>query len=388
MTEKEYIEPVVSAPWHSPPRTALPLAASGSFFSSVNIAERRADGTVHRRRVELSELRGDLRNRAEQFCVIPPAVAGLSPRHQPGGRSRVLVMGILNLTPDSFHAPSRVRVNASPRLREVTSPRLREVTSPRLREDACQNAARQLEEGADLLDIGGESTRPGSSSVSAEEEWQRLEPVLTALTSLRNTPSIISPVISPVISVDTRKPELFARATAAGAQILNDVSGFAHADALTEAAKCSSSWFVCMHSQGTPRTMQKNPRYQDVVADVHDWFAERLAAMENAGIPRARVILDPGIGFGKTLAHNLALMRSLATFCEFGCPLLVGLSRKSWIQKIDDHPSAQTSEGRLAGSLTATALVAGCGASILRTHDPRPTRQALAVLDGFNMASM
>ena len=348
---QEYLEPIICAPWHTPPPTALPLANSGSFFNTVNLATRASNNTVQRRQIPVTHLTGDLKSRAEQFTQIPPPVANLNSR-------TTLVMSIINLTPDSFHPPSRARTDDIPQLAE-----------------------KHISDGADILDLGAESTRPGAQEITPEQEWRRLQP---ALASLRQTKP------APVISIDTRNPELFAAAANNGAQILNDISGFTRPDALKHAAELVNTrpvWLVCMHSQGTPETMQNDPRYHDVTADIHDWFSARLAAMEIAGIPRQRVILDPGFGFGKTLEHNLALLRNLAAFCNLGCPVLAGLSRKSWIGRIDPHPDAQSPAGRLAGSVSAAVVAAAHGASILRVHDPRETRQALAVLDALRAGS-
>ncbi len=254
---------------------------------------------------------------------------------------RPLIMGVVNVTPDSFSDGGHY-----------------------LRLDAAVDHARRLiDEGADLLDIGGESTRPGAAAVSLDEERRRVLPVLEALASA-GVP----------LSVDTQKPELMRDAVAAGAAMINDVNGFEAADALT--AVCSGNSAICiMHKQGSPQTMQQAPRYGDVVTDVSRYLQERVAAAEAAGIARERIVIDPGFGFGKTLEHNLALLRDLQRVAAPGIPVLAGLSRKSMIGALTGREVGE----RVFGSVAAALLAAQNGAAILRVHDVAATRDALAV---------
>jgi dihydropteroate synthase len=254
---------------------------------------------------------------------------------------RPLVMGVLNVTPDSFSDGGRFLE----------------------RDAAIAHARRMVAEGADIVDVGGESTRPGARPVSEDEELERVLPVLEALREL------------PVpLSVDTRRPRVMREALAAGASMVNDVEALEAPGAL--AAVAASGCGVClMHKKGDPATMQDNPVYADVVAEVKSYLAARIAAAEAAGIARERIVADPGFGFGKTAAHNLELLRRLAEFSELGVPIAVGLSRKSTLGAITGRPAGE----RLAASLAAALLAAQAGATIVRVHDVRETRDALAV---------
>lgn len=251
-------------------------------------------------------------------------------------------MGVLNITPDSFSDGSRY-------------------LAP---EAALKRAAAMIEEGAALIDIGGESTRPGARAVSGSEELDRIMPVLTALVRDFQTP----------VSVDTSKPAVMAEAIRAGAAMINDVRALQEPGAL-EALAAGSTPVCLMHMQGSPATMQQEPHYADVVAEVKSFLACRLQACQAAGIARERLIIDPGFGFGKTLAHNLTLLRHLGAFLDLGVPLLVGLSRKSMLGAILDAPLGE----RLYGGLAAAVIAAWQGAHIIRTHDVKATVQALQV---------
>ena len=263
---------------------------------------------------------------------------------------RPLVMGVLNLTPDSFYAGSRHEQAYA----------------------AIARARELLAEGADLLDIGAESTRPGAQPVPDDEEWRRLAPVLEALRGL--------PV---ALSIDTRRPPTMRRALALGADMINDVSGFIDPQAVAAVAGSSAALCV-MHMAGDPRTMQLDPRYTDVVTDVGGWLGERLAALAAAGVAADRMVLDPGIGFGKRLEHHRALIHGLPRLAAIAGravdpawrpPLLIGLSRKSLIGEL----TGRAPEGRLAGSLAGAIAAVAHGAAIVRVHDVAATRDALAV---------
>jgi dihydropteroate synthase len=261
-----------------------------------------------------------------------------------GGRlldlSRPAVMGILNVTPDSF---SDGGVFLSP-------------------ENAIARALRMAEEGADIIDIGGESTRPGARPVPAREEIERVVPVISALRENTLLP----------LSIDTSKPEVMRAAVAAGAGFINDVRALREQGALAAAADMKVP--VClMHMQGEPRTMQDDPRYADVVREVGDFLKERRDACVKAGIPAARIVIDPGFGFGKTLAHNLELLRGLKKLQSLGAPILAGLSRKSMIGKAIGLPV----ERRLHASVALAVMAVQNGARIVRVHDVGPTVEAL-----------
>jgi dihydropteroate synthase len=254
---------------------------------------------------------------------------------------RPLIMGVVNVTPDSFSDGGRYA-------------------------DATQAAARARQlaaEGAHLLDIGGESTRPGAPPVPLDEERRRVLPVIEALAGC-GVP----------LSVDTQKPQLMREAVAAGAAMINDVNGFLAPGAF-EAVAGGAAAVCIMHKQGDPQTMQHDPRYDDVVTEVRDFLGARIEAALRAGIARGRIAVDPGFGFGKTLEHNLALLRALPRIAALGVPVLVGLSRKSML----GHLTGRGVDERVYASVAAALLAVQRGASIVRVHDVAATRDALAV---------
>lgn len=254
-------------------------------------------------------------------------------------------MGILNVTPDSFSDGGRFfSVEA-----------------------ALGQARRMITDGADVLDVGGESTRPGAAPVSASEELGRVLPLLERLAGERVP-----------LSIDTYKPEVMAAAIAAGASMVNDVKALTEPRAL-EVLAASDAGVCLMHMKGVPRTMQEDPRYEDVVGEVESFLHGRLAACDAAGIPRERVAVDPGFGFGKTKAHNITLLRNLGRFKALGVPVLVGLSRKSVLGRITDREVADRSYSSVAAALLAVQR----GAMILRVHDVRATRDALAIYEAI-----
>ena len=264
-------------------------------------------------------------------------------------RGRVLrldrpqVMGIVNVTPDSFSDGGRHD--------EV--------------EAAVAHGVKLVEEGADVLDIGGESTRPGSAGVPVEEELRRVLPVIEQLHARTSVP----------ISIDTSKPEVMRAAVAAGAGIINDVYGLRREGALDAAAETGAA-VVLMHMLGEPRSMQDAPHYDDVVGDVHRFLAERIFAAEMAGIERRRIVVDPGFSFGKILEHNLTLLARLEKFLELGVPVLAGLSRK---RSIGELTGREVPDARVAGSVAAHLIAAQRGALLLRVHDVAATVDALKV---------
>jgi dihydropteroate synthase len=253
-----------------------------------------------------------------------------------------LVMGIVNITPDSFYDGGHHSQ----------------------RDAALVHAYQLIQEGADLLDIGGESTRPGALSISVQEELDRIMPVIEGLHG------------APVpLSVDTYKTEVMRLALAAGASMINDINALQQPDAL--AAVAASDAAVClMHKQGPPQTMQQ-PHYQDVVAEVLQFLRSRIVSAQKAGIARERIMVDPGFGFDKTLAHNLALLRHLDKFSVLGVPLLAGLSRKSMLGTI----TGQDVEHRVHASVAAALLAVMRGACMVRVHDVRATVDALKILN-------
>ena len=257
----------------------------------------------------------------------------------------VLVMGIVNVTPDSFSDGGKY-------------------FSP---DAAVAHALQLAAEGADFLDVGGESTRPNAGPVDEAEELRRVLPVIRALVKQIKTP----------ISIDTIKPAVARAALDAGASLVNDVAAHRTDAEMWRAVAATGAGYIAMHMQGTPQTMQQNPDYDDVVEAVNEFFGERLQALAEAGVAAEHVVLDPGLGFGKSLDHNLQLLASMDRFTTWKRPVLMGASRKSflkWFAKPSDEP-----EQRLPGSLACACWAARQGAAIVRTHDVAATRQALSV---------
>jgi dihydropteroate synthase len=257
---------------------------------------------------------------------------------------RPSVMGVVNVTPDSF---SDGGVHLDP-------------------DTAAASARRMIDEGAAIVDIGGESTRPGSESVSADEELRRVVPVLERLQG------------EVAVSIDTAKSEVARRALELGAVLVNDVTALRADPALAEVAAEHDAYVCLMHMRGEPRTMQVDPRYDDVVSEVAAFLEERLAFAVAHGVREDRICLDPGIGFGKTVEHNVELLRRFDVLLALGRPVLVGLSRKSTLGKLIGDPNAKT--GPLSASLAAAVAAYERGATILRVHDVREHVEALAVV--------
>lgn len=277
-----------------------------------------------------------------------PRVTDVSPPLLRCGRytlslARPLIMGVVNVTPDSFSDGGRYDDAGR----------------------AVKHARALVDEGADILDIGGESTRPGAHSVPLDEERRRIMPVLEAL------------VGGPVpVSVDTRTPALMREALTAGASMINDINALSAPEAL-EVVAASDAAVCLMHKQGEPQTMQDRPAYADVVGEVLAFLRARVQAAEAAGIARDRIVIDPGFGFGKAFEHNLDLLRSLARFSETGLPVLAGLSRKGMLGQITGRPVDE----RVFASVAAALIAVHHGARIVRVHDVAATRDALAVLN-------
>jgi dihydropteroate synthase len=260
-------------------------------------------------------------------------------------------MGIINVTPDSFSDGGRFFQA----------------------EQAIEQGLRLAQDGADILDIGGESTRPGSEPVTVEEELKRIIPVIENLAQKVRIP----------ISIDTYKAEVAKRALEAGAEIINDISALRFDPEMVKAAREFNCPVVLMHIQGTPRQMQENPVYQDVIGEIKAYFQRQIAYARQNGLDESQLIIDPGIGFGKTLEHNLGILQGLSKFQELGRPILLGVSRKSFVGKILDLPV----EDRLEGSLAAMAYAILQGANIVRVHDVRESVRAARIIDELKESS-
>jgi len=258
-------------------------------------------------------------------------------------RERVQVMGVLNLTPDSFYDGGRY-------------------VTPQV---AVERALAMVEEGADIIDIGGESSRPGARPVPPAEELERVIPVIEGI---RKRSDIL-------LSIDTTKGAVAAEAIEAGVSIVNDISALRFDPEMADVIADRGVFIVLMHMLGTPETMQNDPSYDDPVEEIKAFFAERIETAVSAGIPTEKIIIDPGIGFGKRLSDNLTLLRNLASFNDLGAPILVGLSRKSFLGEILDLPA----EERLEGTIAANAIAVLNGADIIRVHDVKEGRRTAAV---------
>lgn len=325
---------------------ARPLAGSALAFGSVELLARTAEGIVTCV-AALPVLLGALKGEPECHGAVEAALRRLSsPRTAWAGFKfhRPLIMGILNVTPDSFSDGGRF-------------------FEPAL---AVAHGRALLENGADIIDIGGESTRPGAAPVTPDEECARIEPVIRALASAGAT-----------ISVDTRHAGVMERALAAGARIINDVSALAHPESLAVAAKTKAA-IVLMHMQGDPRTMQQAPRYELASLEILEFLEARVAACMHAGVSRTDIVVDPGIGFGKTKAHNLEILARIALFHSLGTGVLLGASRKSFLQ--------DTVDSRLPGSLAVAVHAAQQGVQILRVHDVAETRAAIVLTEALASA--
>lgn len=321
-----YFRPIPSTD-SSRPDNALSLAGGWCWFDRVEQIERNDLPKL----IGVDDLSADIRDRLS------------APRAEIAGMrfDKPRIMGILNVTPDSF-SDGGLHFQA---------------------EDALRHCQAMIEAGVDILDIGGESTRPGAEEVHIDEEIPRTAPVIEAV---RNMPV--------PISIDTRKAEVARAAIAAGADLVNDVSGFEFDPGLAPFCAEANLPVCVMHSQGKPDVMQKNPSYTDVVLDIYDYLSSRVEALVENGIARESIIVDPGIGFGKTLKHNLALLRNLSIFHGLGCPVLLGASRKRFIGTIGGSEAA---DQRMPGSIAVALAGLAQGAQLLRVHDVAETVQAI-----------
>ena len=311
------------------PAGALPIAGGWCWFDRIEVLSRgKAAEIIPAIDAPQSVLHAIASPRAD--------ISGLS-------MAEPQVMGILNVTPDSFSDGGRY-------------------IGP---ESALTQAQSMIREGARIIDVGGESTRPGAAVVPVEEETERVAQVVDTLAKG-----------GVCVSIDTRKAPVAAKAAELGAKILNDVSAMSYDPAMAEVAAATGLPICLMHAQGTPETMQADPRYDDVVLDVYDYLAERIEVALAAGIKRTQIIVDPGIGFGKTLQHNLALLRRLSIFHTLGCPILLGASRKRFIGEIS---GAQDAAERMAGSVSVALDGIRQGVQIVRVHDTLHTRQAISL---------
>jgi dihydropteroate synthase len=267
---------------------------------------------------------------------------------------RTLIMGVLNVTPDSFSDGGKF-----------------------LGVDLAVEQAREMARaGADIIDVGGESTRPGAAAVSAEEELGRVLPVIERLRDM-------------VVSVDTTKVVVAEQALAAGARIVNDISALRFDSRMVEVVRDAGAGVVLMHMQGTPRTMQQSPHYDDVIAEVRSFLAERVAFAESHGLKKSQIAVDPGIGFGKTVAHNLQILARLGEFGSLGCPLLVGTSRKSFIGKLLGQREAGRRpgmDGRLWGTAATVAWAVAQGAQVVRVHDVAEMTDVVRMVEAVKQA--
>jgi dihydropteroate synthase len=315
---------------------ALPLAGRPLAFATAEAVERAPGEVGNRRPVALAEARSFAPEMIDRLSQPRPPWAGFDLK-------RPLIMGVVNVTPDSFSDGGDFA--------DVSH--------------AIDHARAMLVAGADIVDVGGESTRPGAQPVSPDEEAARVLPVVRALAHA-----------GAVVSIDTRHAAVMGEAVEAGAGIINDVTALTGDPESPRVAAKSGAAVVLMHMLGDPQTMQADPRYADVTCDLLDYFAERLAALEQLGLARARIAVDPGIGFGKTVQHNLQLLDELAAFHLFGCPILLGASRKSFIGRLsrDEKPKQ-----RVAGTLAAHQMGYDRGVQIVRVHDVAEAFQSCAI---------
>ena len=322
----------------------LPLAGLRLSFAALDVLTRTTGGTKRKTVILGDAFSGDWGKDGLAASDLLAAMTEPRPRFAGLDLNRPRIMGIVNVTPDSFSEGGQFATTQA----------------------AIDHGLRLIDEGADILDIGGESTRPGSDAVALDDELRRVIPVIEGLHAKTDA----------VISIDTRKAEVMRRAANAGADILNDVSALTHDPAALETAAETGLPVILMHAQGDPKTMNDDPRYADVVLDVFDFLESRIYACVAAGIPIAKIAADPGIGFGKHLHHNIAVMAGLSLYHGLGVPLLLGASRKKMIGQLCDVADAAD---RVPGSLACAIAGAAAGVQIFRVHDVKETKQALEV---------
>ena len=326
---RDYFRPILqSGP--ARPDSALTLGGGWTWFTDVEVLRRDAPARI----IPAAELPEAART---ALCAPRADIARLS-------MARPNIMGILNTTPDSFSDGGQFSDL----------------------DRAVAHAKEMIGAGADMLDIGGESTRPGAEDVALDEETRRTEPTIAALRAFSDVP----------VSIDTRKSVVARAALDAGADLVNDVAAMTYDPQIAQVTATAAAPICLMHAQGDPQTMQNAPQYDDVVLDVYDFLSERVSAAEAAGIPRQHIMVDPGIGFGKTLDHNLALLQRLSIFHGLGCPILLGVSRKRFIGTLAGVSEASA---RMPGSVAVALAGVAQGAQILRVHDVAETRQALTL---------
>jgi dihydropteroate synthase len=324
------------------------LAGGLNWFSAVELLAVECGKRVSTELVSVLELESRLDEKlSTQWERLTSTRAPLNLGERTIRLDQPQVMGIVNVTPDSFSDGGRL-ADAS---------------------DAAAEGARMSEAGAAIVDVGGESTRPGAKPVWEGDEIGRIEPVIRQLASG-----------GAAVSVDTRKADVMAAAISAGARMINDVSALTYDLRSAETVASADVPVVLMHHQGKPETMQQDPRYDDVVVEVYEWLEERIADAEEAGIARSNILVDIGFGFGKAVAHNLELMNHLALYHSLGCPLVVGASRKRTIGALSNEASV---DERLGGSLAFALKAAEQGVQLLRVHDVPETVQALKVWRGL-----
>jgi dihydropteroate synthase len=324
-----YYRPIVMSDPHRP-ENAMKLAGGWCWFTHVEVLERGQTGHV----IAATDCPADVLKR---LTASRQPVAGLD-------LSRPNIMGILNVTPDSFSDGGKFNAPDA----------------------ALTQAVAMVAEGADILDIGGESTRPGAVTVDIEDDIARTAPVISAIRAQSDVP----------ISIDTRKAPVAQAALDAGATLINDVAAFTYDPDMVQTAAKSGMACCLMHAQGDPATMQDDPSYGDVTLDVYDFLEARVQVAETAGIRRDQIVVDPGVGFGKTLDHNITLLKNLSIFHGLGCAVLLGASRKRFIGTLGNAPDAQD---RMPGSVAIALHGARQGMQILRVHDTLATRQALSL---------
>lgn len=349
---RSWVRPIGLVPWRSAVcqqgenKDYVQLAGGEMGFAFVDIAQKEA-GDVIVQRLSIAQWQSQAAEPEiaqaylENLTKPRPDIAGLS-------MGQTHIMGIVNATPDSF-SDGGLHFNA---------------------QDGIDAARAMAQQGATILDVGGESTRPGAEAVARDEEIRRITPIIEALTSEGY-----------IVSADTRHTEVMAKAAQSGAPIINDVGGFRDAGAPELLSSViekddTKGFAIAMHMQGTPETMQQNPQYDFAPTDVYDWLEERILVLEQAGVPRSHIAVDPGFGFGKTPNHNLEIIQWTSLFHGLGVPVLIGVSRKSSIAKLSkDEPA----HARLGGSLALTLHAITQGAQIIRTHDVEQTAQAITI---------